>query len=45
MKKKIRDEYLGFGGSPDQAMKGNPFLNIMIGISVLALLAKLTGAL
>ena len=42
---KLRKEYLGFGGSAGTAMSTNWFLNICVGISVLAVLTKLTGAL
>ena len=35
-KKKLRDEYLGLGGSPNTAMGANYFLWIIIGVSVLA---------
>ncbi|KAH7421213.1 hypothetical protein KP509_13G046100 [Ceratopteris richardii] len=41
MKAKIRAEYLALGGSPDQALKSNYFLNIMLVIGALALLASL----
>ncbi|CAM8980224.1 unnamed protein product [Rhodiola kirilowii] len=43
MKQKIRAEYEGFGGSPNKPLKTNYFLNIMIGIAVLALLTSLVG--
>lgn len=45
MKERLRAEYLAVGGSPDQPLKGNYFLNIIIVISVLAILSKLTGAI
>eukprot|EP00245_Coleochaete_scutata_P005567 TRINITY_DN19220_c0_g1_i1.p1 TRINITY_DN19220_c0_g1~~TRINITY_DN19220_c0_g1_i1.p1 ORF type:complete len:148 (+),score=32.56 TRINITY_DN19220_c0_g1_i1:87-530(+) len=38
MKKKIRDEYLAFGGSPDRPLQGNPFLTISIIVGVLFIL-------
>ncbi|KAI5064371.1 hypothetical protein GOP47_0021041 [Adiantum capillus-veneris] len=41
MKSKIRAEYLAFGGSPDQPLKTNYFLNIMIVIGALAVLTSL----
>lgn len=40
MKAKIRAEYLGLGGSPNQPLKTNYFLNIMIVIAVLAILSS-----
>ncbi|XP_026445666.1 probable L-ascorbate peroxidase 6, chloroplastic/mitochondrial isoform X1 [Papaver somniferum] len=43
MKQKIRAEYEGFGGSPDKPLKTNYFLNIIIIISVLAILTSLLG--
>jgi hypothetical protein len=43
-KKKLRDEYVGFGGSPNTAMP-NYFLNIILVISALAVASWLTGAL
>lgn len=43
MKEKIRKEYLALGGSPNQPLKANYFLNIIIAISVLAILTKLAG--
>jgi len=43
MKDKIRAEYLAVGGSPDRPLNSNYFLNIIIGISVLAILTKLAG--
>ncbi|CAI5508851.1 unnamed protein product [Closterium sp. Naga37s-1] len=45
MKKKLRDEYIGLGGSPDRPLQTNYFLYIMIGVAVLAILTKLTGAI
>lgn len=43
--KKLRDEYLSFGGSANTAMGANYFLYIILGISFLAVLSWLTGAL
>jgi len=43
MKDKIRAEYLAVGGSADKPLSSNYFLNIIIGISVLAILTKLAG--
>jgi hypothetical protein len=43
--KRLRDEYLSLGGSPDTAMGGNYFLYIIVIIAVLAVLSKLTGAI
>jgi hypothetical protein len=44
-KKKLREEYLSFGGSANTAMGGNYYLYIIVAISALAVAAKLTGAL
>jgi L-ascorbate peroxidase len=44
-KKKLRDEYLGLGGSPNTAMGANYFLWIIVGVSVLAVATWLTGAI
>jgi L-ascorbate peroxidase len=44
-KKKLRDEYVSFGGSPNTAMGSNYFLWIILGISVLAVLSWLTGSI
>ncbi|CAM6121034.1 unnamed protein product [Calypogeia fissa] len=41
MKAKIRAEYLAVGGSPDQPLGSNYFLNIIIVIAVLAVLSSL----
>ncbi|MCO5595514.1 hypothetical protein L7F22_049559 [Adiantum nelumboides] len=41
MKAKIRAEYLAVGGSPDQPLKTNNFLNIMLLIGALALLTSI----
>lgn len=41
----MRQEYLGLGGAENTAMGGNYFLYIIIIISVLAILSKLTGAI
>lgn len=43
MKQKIRAEYEAVGGSPDKPLQSNYFLNIMIGVAVLALLTSLLG--
>lgn len=43
-KKKLRDEYLGFGGSPDEPIP-NYFLYIILVISALAVASALTGAI
>eukprot|EP00897_Mesotaenium_endlicherianum_P008365 jgi/Mesen1/7557/ME000392S06823 len=43
MKAKLRAEYLAIGGSPESALQSNYFLNIIIGISILAILTKLAG--
>jgi L-ascorbate peroxidase len=43
MKKKIRAEYEGLGGSPDKPLKSNYFLNIMFVIAGLAFLASLVA--
>ena len=42
---KLRQEYLGLGGSAKTPMGSNYFLNICVAITVLAVLTKLTGAL
>ena len=44
-KARLRKEYLSLGGSPSTAMGGNYFLYIIIIVSVLAVLTKLTGAI
>ena len=44
-KKKLRDEYLSLGGSPNTAMGSNYFLWIIVAISVLAVLSWLTGSI
>ncbi len=44
-KAKLRKEYLSLGGSPNTAMGGNYFLYIILFVSVLAVLTKLTGAI
>ena len=44
-KKKLRAEYLSFGGSPNTKMGSNYFLWIIFGISSLAVLTWLTGNL
>ncbi|KAF9611237.1 hypothetical protein IFM89_028307 [Coptis chinensis] len=43
MKKKIRAEYEGFGGSPDKPLQSNYFLNIIVVIGVLAILTYFFG--
>lgn len=43
MKAKMRAEYLAVGGSADKPLGSNYFLNIILGISVLAILTKLAG--
>lgn len=45
MKDKIRAEYLAVGGAPNQPLKSNYFLNIILGISVLAVLSYYLGYL
>ena len=45
MQKKLRDEYLGFGGSPNTPMGANYFLYIILGVSFLAVLSWLSGAI
>ena len=45
MQKKLRDEYLGLGGSPNTPMGANYFLYIILGISFLAVLSWLSGAI
>ncbi|KAK9832460.1 hypothetical protein WJX74_010800 [Apatococcus lobatus] len=45
MKKRLKEEYIGFGGSPDKPLPTNYFLVISGLILVLALLTKLTGAI
>ena len=44
-KKKLRDEYLSLGGSPNTAMGSNYFLWIGVVIGTLAVLSWLTGAI
>ncbi|QDZ17939.1 hypothetical protein HOP50_01g04450 [Chloropicon primus] len=44
-KKKLRDEYLAFGGSANTAMGANYYLYIIVIISALAVAAKLSGAI
>ena len=43
MKEKIRAEYLAVGGAANKPLSSNYFLNIIIGISVIAILTKLAG--
>ena len=38
-------EYVGLGGTPSKPMPSNLFLNIILGISALAVLCKLGGIL
>lgn len=45
MKDRLRAEYYGLGGSPNRPMGGNYFLNIIIVISVLAILSAALGYL
>jgi len=45
MKERLRKEYIGFGGSAEQPLVNNPFLIIMAGISILAILSWLSGAI
>lgn len=45
MKEKLRSEYVGLGGSENQAMGSNYFLIIMVVVAVLAAASKLTGAI
>ncbi|WIA34722.1 hypothetical protein OEZ86_013033 [Tetradesmus obliquus] len=45
MKQRLRQEYYGLGGSESKAMDSNYFLWIIVVISVLAVLSKLTGAI
>ena len=45
MKARLRDEYVGFGGSPNKPMPSNLFLNICIIISLVAITAKLGGVI
>ena len=44
-KKKLREEYLSLGGSPNTAMVSNYFLWIGVVIGTLAVLSWLTGAI
>ena len=43
MKAKMLNEYVGVGGTPSKPMPSNLFLNIILGISALAVLCKLGG--
>ena len=43
MKQKMRQEYVGFGGSPDQPLSGNPFLLITAGVFVLIMVCYFLG--
>ena len=45
MKAKLRDECVGLGGTPSKPMPSNLFLNIILGISALAILCKVGGIL
>ena len=44
-KRKLRDEYVGLGGSAGTPMSSNYFLNIIIFVTVLVLLSYFTGAI
>lgn len=44
MKKKLRDEYLGFGGAPNQPLANNWFLYIILGVTFLVALTYITGS-
>jgi L-ascorbate peroxidase len=43
MKAKMRAEYLALGGSPNKPLQSNYFLNIIIFVAVLAVLASFFG--
>ncbi|KAK9815138.1 hypothetical protein WJX73_008622 [Symbiochloris irregularis] len=43
MKNKMRNEYVGLGGSPDQPLKTNYFVVIGVIIATLAILSKAAG--
>lgn len=43
MKKRLRDEYLGFGGAPNKPLAQNWFLIIILGVTFLVALTYLTG--
>lgn len=45
MKQRLREEAIGFGGSPNQAMGANYFLWIIVIISVLAVYFSFTGVI
>ncbi|KAL4430170.1 hypothetical protein ABPG77_004952 [Micractinium sp. CCAP 211/92] len=45
MKARLRKEYYGLGGAPNQKMGNNYFLIIILVISALAVASKLTGAI
>ncbi|KAL4434140.1 hypothetical protein ABPG75_000581 [Micractinium tetrahymenae] len=45
MKARLRQEYYGLGGAPNQKMGNNYFLIIILVISALAVASKLTGAI
>ena len=45
MKKKLLGETVGLGGTPSKPMLSNLFLNIILGISAIAVLVKLSGVL
>mmetsp|Transcript_33903 Transcript_33903/g.85812 ORF Transcript_33903/g.85812 Transcript_33903/m.85812 type:complete len:127 (-) Transcript_33903:316-696(-) len=45
MKKRLRQEYTGFGGAENSAMSSNYFLWIIVFISALAVASKITGAI
>ena len=42
MKKKLRDEYVGLGGTPSKPMPSNLFLNICLFISAIAITVSYT---
>lgn len=45
MKKRLREEYIGFGGSPNKPMGSNYFLWIILFVSFLSVASWLTGAI
>ena len=45
MKARLRQEYVGFGGSESKAMGSNYFLVIAVVVAVLAVMSKLIGAI
>lgn len=44
MKKKMRDEYLSLGGSPNKPLANNWFLWIILGVTFLVALTYITGS-